>query len=56
VTHAALPSCDLAPAPCWRLSANPTCPAALRFEVDRGAGWCSQLPAILQVSCLAPSP
>jgi hypothetical protein len=53
VARAALPSCDVAPAPCWHLSANPTlCPAALHFEVDQGAGWCPQLPAILQLSCL----
>jgi hypothetical protein len=53
VTLAALPSCDAAPAPCWRLSANPTlCLAALRFELDHGAGWCPQLPAIVRVSCI----
>ena len=53
VARAALPSCDVAPAPCWRLSANPTlCPATLQLGVDHDAGWCSQLPAILQVSCI----
>jgi len=53
ITRAALPSCDVAPAPCWRLSANPTlCPAALQLEVDHAAGWCSQLPASVRVSCV----
>jgi len=53
VAHAALPTCDVAPAPCWRLMANPTfCPTGLRLEVDHGAGWCSQLPATLQVTCI----
>lgn len=53
VAHVALPTCDVAPAPCWRLIVSPTlCPAALKLEVDHGDGWCSQLPATLQVSCI----
>ena len=53
VVHAALPTCDVAPAPCWRLIVSPTlCPAARQLEVDHGDGWCSQLPATLQVSCI----
>jgi hypothetical protein len=49
-----LHDCALAPAPCWRLTADAQgCGSELRFEVDRGPGWCAQDGFTTSVTCLA---
>jgi hypothetical protein len=53
IAHAALPSCDRAGPPCWRVSADPVrCPVGLAFQIDRGGGWCPQLSTFIEVSCV----
>ena len=54
MTTAVLPDCAHAPAPCWRLTVDAqTCGPQLRFDVDRGPGWCPQDTFITTVTCLA---
>jgi len=47
-----LPSCDHAPAPCWRLLTDPACPGSWLFDVDRGPVSCRPLSTRTEVSCL----
>ena len=48
----ALPACDVASPPCWRLaeSAITACTAAIL--VDRGADWCDETLTTTRVECL----
>jgi hypothetical protein len=50
----AIPSCDVASPPCWRLSprAGTSCPAgAWVLNIDRGTDWCPQFAAKIVLSC-----
>jgi hypothetical protein len=48
----ALPSCDEAQPPCWRLAADISCPGGWSFAIDREPGWCPQQSVIDRLTCL----
>ncbi len=53
-TTTLLPDCAQAPAPCWRFTVDAqTCGPQLRFDVDRGSGWCPQDGFSTLVTCLS---
>jgi hypothetical protein len=49
-TTTALPACDTATPPCWRLTEYGSCTVA---EVDRGADWCPSIPTSTRLECLS---
>jgi len=50
---AALPSCDVAPPPCWRLAPSAGYDCSYVAMVDRGADWCEAAATSTTLECLA---
>ena len=49
----ALPACDVAAPPCWRLHEGPGGYCDVAIEIDRGADWCIETLVTTRVECLS---
>jgi hypothetical protein len=49
----ALPACDVAGPPCWRLHESSIGYCEVAIEIDRGADWCVETLATTRVECLS---